>query len=134
MSEEEPAGTLRLDKWLWFTRFLKSRSLAAKLCATGRVRLSGRIVTKAHQPVRVGDVLTFPLGPHIRVIEVKALGERRGPATEARLLYADLSPPPVRQSASAAPAEAGQRPPGSGRPTKAERRAIGRLKATDSSQ
>jgi ribosome-associated heat shock protein Hsp15 len=132
MSEDEPGGTLRLDKWLWFTRFLKSRSLAAKLCATGRVRLSGRIVTKAHQPVRVGDVLTFPLGPHIRVIEVKALGERRGPPAEARLLYSDLSPPPVRQSASLEPGQAGQRPPGTGRPTKAERRAIARLKTNES--
>ena len=128
MSEDDPSGTLRLDKWLWFTRFLKSRSLAAKLCATGRVRISGRVVTKPHQPVRVGDVLTFPLGPHIRVIEVKALGLRRGPPAEARGLYADLSPPPERKPA-AAPPESGQREPGAGRPTKAERRAIDRLKS-----
>ena len=128
-SEEEPAGTLRLDKWLWFTRFLKSRSLAAKLCATGRVRISGRVVTKAHQPVRVGDVLTFPLGPHIRVIAVKGLGARRGPPAEARLLYEDLSPPPARAPQASAPAPAGQREPGAGRPTKADRRAIERFKA-----
>jgi ribosome-associated heat shock protein Hsp15 len=130
MSEDGPAGTLRLDKWLWYTRFLKSRSLAAKLCATGRVRISGRVVTKAHQPVRVGDVLTFPLGPHIRVIEVKALGLRRGPSAEARLLYSDLSPPPARPPGEAEPAGSGRREAGAGRPTKAERRAIERLKAT----
>ncbi|MBI1779729.1 MAG: RNA-binding S4 domain-containing protein [Proteobacteria bacterium] len=126
MSDEDPQGTLRLDKWLWFTRFCKSRSLAAKLCSTGRVRLSGRIVTKAHQIVRIGDVLTFPLGPHIRVIEVKALGERRGPPAEARTLYLDLSPAPPRSSA---PTPSGAREPGAGRPTKAERRATDRLKS-----
>jgi ribosome-associated heat shock protein Hsp15 len=126
MSDEAGGASLRLDKWLWFTRFLKSRSLAAKLCATGRVRLSGRVITKPHQLVRVGDVLTFPLGAHIRVIEVKALGLRRGPPAEARLLYADLSPPPPR---GPAPAAAGQRESGAGRPTKAERRAIDRFRA-----
>ena len=86
-------NSLRLDKWLWFARFLRSRSLAAPLCEAGRVRLNKVVIHKAHQPVRVGDVLTFPQGPHIRVVAVKALGERRGPAREARLLYDDLSPP-----------------------------------------
>ncbi|MBM3534488.1 MAG: RNA-binding S4 domain-containing protein [Alphaproteobacteria bacterium] len=115
---------LRLDKWLWFARFLKSRTLAAQLCADGRVRISGRIVSKPSQAVKVGDVLTFPLGPHIRVIEVKVLGGRRGPAEEARTLYEDLSPPQPRPKGAATSAA---REPGSGRPTKVERRAIDRL-------
>ena len=118
--------SIRLDKWLWFARFLKSRTLAATLCANGRVRVSGRVVSKPSQALKVGDVLTFPLGPHIRVIEVKALGTRRGPAEEARTLYDDLSPPQPRTKA----AEAGQaatREPGAGRPTKADRRAIDRF-------
>ena len=116
---------LRLDKWLWFARFCKSRSIAAALCESGRMRISGRVVAKAHQTVRVGDVLTFPLGPHIRVIAVKELGRRRGPATEARLLYDDVDPPQPRPPSDAAvPAE---REPGAGRPTKAERRAIDKL-------
>ncbi len=84
---------LRLDKWLWFARFFKSRSAAAALCEAGRVRLSGRVITKAHQPVRPGDVLTFPQGHAIRVVRVTGLGLRRGPAPEARLLYEDLAPP-----------------------------------------
>lgn len=117
-------GSLRLDKWLWFARFCKSRSIAAALCDSGRIRVSGRVVTKAHQPVRVGDVLTFPLGPHIRVIAVKALGERRGPAPEARLLYDDLEPPQPRQPE---PSPVAVRDPGAGRPTKADRRAIEKL-------
>ena len=70
----------RLDKWLWFARFLKSRSLATVLAASGRLRLNGQLVTKAHAQVKAGDVLTFPLGPHIRVIKVLDPGERRGPA------------------------------------------------------
>ena len=119
---------LRLDKWLWFARFLKSRTLAAELCAGGRVRVSGRVVAKPSQTIKIGDVLTFPLGPHIRVIEVKALGVRRGPAEEARTLYEDLSPPVPRIAGSPeAPPLSGSRDAGSGRPTKSERRAIDRL-------
>lgn len=118
--------SLRLDKWLWFARFLKSRTMAADLCADGRVRVSGRVVGKPSQTIKVGDVLTFPLGPHIRVIEVKALGARRGPASEAQALYADLSPPQPRVKEDRPPVVAA-REPGSGRPTKAERRAIDRL-------
>ena len=83
---------LRLDKWLWYARFYKSRALASGACATGRMRVNGVSITKAHQAVKAGDVLTFPQGPHIRVIRVLSLGVRRGPASEARLLYEDLAP------------------------------------------
>lgn len=87
-------GRLRLDKWLLYARFVKTRSLAAKLCASGKMRVNGGgRVTKASHMVRVGDVLTFPLASHIRVIKVLALATRRGPAPEARRLYEDLSPP-----------------------------------------
>lgn len=83
--------TLRLDKFLWHARFFKTRSQAAAFVDRGRLRLDGVPVSRAHQPVRVGSVLTFPLGPRIRVVRVLALGVRRGPATEARTLYEDLS-------------------------------------------
>lgn len=119
MSEDDAR---RLDKWLWFARFCKSRTLASKLCTAGKVRIAGDIVHKAHYLVRPGDVLTFPQGPHIRVVRVLQIGTRRGPATEARTLYEDLSPP-----VPAAPADA-QREPGTGRPTKVERRALDRLR------
>ncbi len=83
----------RIDKWLWSARFFKSRALAAKACHDGRIRVSGQVLTKAHYAIKVGDVLTFPLGPNIRVVRVSALAVRRGPAAEARGLYEDLAPP-----------------------------------------
>jgi len=117
---------LRLDKWLWYARFFKSRTLAAKLCASKRIRLDGAIVQKPHHQVRAGNVLTFPLGAHVRVIKILALGTRRGPAPEARTLYQDLAPP---QPAAPGEAPVAPRTRGSGRPTKAERRAIDRLQS-----
>jgi ribosome-associated heat shock protein Hsp15 len=126
MTEITSTGaTLRLDKWLWFARFCKSRALATKLCAAGKIRIGGTLVQKAHHAVRPGDVLTFPLGPHIRVIRILSLGTRRGPAVEARTLYEDLAPPAPRTAepmAAVAP-----RDRGAGRPTKSERRATDRL-------
>lgn len=120
---------LRLDKWLFFARFCKSRAIAAQLCASGKLRLSGRIIDKPHYKLRVGDVLTFPQGPYIRVVRVLALAGRRGPASEVQGLYEDLSPPEEQRPI---PLERGpQRPRGSGRPTKRDRRQIAELKQED---
>ena len=125
MSEDGGHAHLRIDKWLWYARFFKSRSGAARLCTGGRVRINSQLIAKPRHPVRIGDVLTFPQARNIRVIEVVALGERRGPAAEARALYDDLDPPlpPAKREA-----RLGAREPGAGRPTKAERRAIDRMK------
>jgi len=82
--------SIRLDKWLWQARFFKSRALASKMCTAGRVRMDGERVTKAHAMIRPGHVLTFPQARDIRVVRVIALGTRRGPAVEARMLYEDL--------------------------------------------
>lgn len=121
--------SLRLDKWLWYARFFKSRTLATRLCAAGRLRVNGAIVKKAHYVVKPGDVLTFPKGPHIRVIRVAALGMRRGPAPEAQTLYEDLEPPQVRETGDfVAPSKVAEREPGTGRPTKVQRRAIDKLR------
>ena len=121
--------TLRLDKWFWYARFIKSRSLATKLCNSGKVRVNGNLIKKAHQSVTPGDVLTFSVGPNIRVIKIIKLGNRRGPAKEAQALYEDLQP--IDQiakkiDATLAP-EPGKRERGSGRPTKVQRRAIERF-------
>ena len=119
---------LRIDKWLWHARFFKSRTLAAKRVTVGQVRVNRKIVRKANQPIQPGDILTFPLGPHIRVIEVVALGARRGPAVEAQTLYVDLDPPRPAANTAKADVSSGVREPGSGRPTKRERRDTDRLK------
>jgi len=121
----DPAGQAgqRLDRWLWYARFLKTRSLAGAFVQTGKIRVNGERISRASRLVRPGDVLTFPLGAHIRVIKVLAAGIRRGPAPEARQLYEDLDPPaereePPRQNGDSA----------SGRLTKKERRDIVALK------
>ncbi len=118
----------RLDKWLWYARFFKSRSLATKFCASGRLRVNQQVVRKTHQGLHVGDVLTFPKGRDIRVVRVAGLGTRRGPATEARTLYDDLDPPKPGKKREPRPLAAAKRDPGAGRPTKRERRETDRLK------
>lgn len=119
--------TLRVDKWLWFARLFKSRTLAAALCQSGRLRINGVPVQKAHQALKAGDVLTFPKADYIRVIRVIALGSRRGPAPEAQSLYEDLDPPAPEKRLGLV--SGGVRRSGSGRPTKAERRATDTLRS-----
>jgi ribosome-associated heat shock protein Hsp15 len=77
----------RLDQWLWFARFVKSRSLAARLCAEGAVNVNGVPVAKPNHAVKAGDVVTVPQGPWQHTVQVVALGTRRGPAVEARTLF-----------------------------------------------
>jgi ribosome-associated heat shock protein Hsp15 len=86
-------GKIRLDQWLWFARFAKSRSLAGRLCAAGAVMVNGAAATKANQSVRIGDVVVLPQGGWQRTARVLALGTRRGPAVEARLLYDEIAEP-----------------------------------------
>ena len=112
------AGRQRIDKWLWFARVARSRTLAQKLAVSGRVRVNREKNASASRPVKVGDTLTISLDSGVRVLRVVDPGSRRGPASEARLLYEDLSPPPASRPTAAAP-----RPVG-GRPTKAQRRAL----------
>jgi ribosome-associated heat shock protein Hsp15 len=83
----------RLDKWLWFARFVKSRSLAAKLIEDGCIRVNRQRAAKPSMAVKCGDVLTMTLHGRVRVIEVRAAGERRGPASEAQSLYSEVHLP-----------------------------------------
>lgn len=82
--------TRRVDQWLWFARFFKSRTRATQFCLTGRLRINATPIAKAHHELKVGDVLTFFAGGRVRVVRVRALGSRRGPAAEARELYQEL--------------------------------------------
>lgn len=117
----------RIDKWLFFARVVKSRSLAAKLAVGGKVRVNRDKIDQASHQVKIGDVLTITLERRILVYKVLASGERRGPAPQAQLLYEDLSPPSI---AVAAPEHAPlpQRDSGAGRPTKKQRRDTDRLR------
>jgi len=85
---------IRLDKWLWHARVVKSRSLAADLVAGGHVRVNRAPVTKPAHPVGPGDVLTFAIGSEVRVWRILAVGTRRGPAAEAATLYTTQPPSP----------------------------------------
>jgi ribosome-associated heat shock protein Hsp15 len=122
------AAKLRLDKWLWYARLFKSRTIAAARIAGGGFRVNKAMVRKSHHIVQPGDVVTFAKGPYVRVVEIVALGARRGPAAEAQALYRDLNPPesqpkPERPNMI----EPGWRAPGAGRPTKKQRRETDRL-------
>ncbi|MGC2204292.1 MAG: RNA-binding S4 domain-containing protein [Stellaceae bacterium] len=85
--EETAPSTRRLDQWLWFARLVKTRSLASRLCAAGSVAVNGTPVDKANHPLRIGDVIAVEQGRYVRSIRVLAFGSRRGPASEARLMY-----------------------------------------------
>jgi ribosome-associated heat shock protein Hsp15 len=87
----EAPASLRLDKFLWFARIVKTRALAQQMAEQGRLRLNGRVVDKAHAVVRPGDVLGFASRGEVRVLRIEALPARRGPPAEARMLYSELT-------------------------------------------
>ena len=91
-ASDELPGRQRLDKWLWFARVVKTRELAASLVESGKVRLNGQKTLKPGHGVKAGDVLTIVLKSRVRVLHVEGLGERRGPAEAARLLYHEPGP------------------------------------------
>jgi ribosome-associated heat shock protein Hsp15 len=134
---DDARTTQRIDKWLWFARLVKTRTLAADLVSAGKVRLNRARIDKPSQTVRLDDVLTVTLGRRIRLFKVVGLGERRGPSATARVLYEELTaaadPLKPAQSSLQRPSlqesgvGPGRRLPGSGRPTKKERRDIDRL-------
>jgi ribosome-associated heat shock protein Hsp15 len=95
------AEALRLDKFLWFARIVKTRSQAQQLAEEGRIRLGGRVVDRAHAAVRVGDVLSFAQRGTVRVLKVEALPARRGPPAEARSLYSEVPEGPLTSEGTA---------------------------------
>ena len=112
---------LRVDKWLWHARFFKTRSLAAKLVQSGKLRLNRDLISKSSRNVIIGDVLTFTKARETRVIQVCELGTRRGPALEAQTLFTDLAP------AKSKPAFTTSLKPDQ-KPTAHERRALQKFK------
>ena len=120
----------RIDKWLWHARVVRTRSAAAALATSGHVRVNGQRIDGASRPVRVGDVVTVALDRSVRILKVAAFAERRGPAESVHELVEDLTPAPAPNSAPPSPAP-GARHPGSGRPTKRDRRAIAHMRGED---
>jgi len=126
---DEGPEKVRLDKWLWAARFFKTRALAAEAVAGGKVEVNGDRPKRA-RPLQVGDELRIRLGPYEHIVTVRALSDRRGPATQAAGLYQE-----TEASRSAREARALQLKslhslfgPEKGRPTKKDRREIERLK------
>ena len=111
------ADRIRLDKWLFFAHFFKTRSLSSKQIEAGHIRVNAAKVLKPATSISVGQVLTVVQSRSVRVVEVLDLGHRRGPAGEAQLLYRDLTP--KQDSENPAPGQDRK-----GRPTKRERRAL----------
>ncbi|MFT3732496.1 MAG: RNA-binding S4 domain-containing protein [Hyphomicrobium sp.] len=137
--ESDRALLQRIDQWLWFARIAKSRTLAQALIERGKVRVNRVKIEKASLNVRAGDVLTLSLGPRVISIEVLGIGARRGPASEAQLLYRDLTPKPQKPASGVSALEGeiafsgrpAARLEGSGRPTKRDRRATDKLRGRD---
>lgn len=93
MSEADAAG--RLDRWLFFTRLCKSRSLAQRLCEDGLVAVEGSPALRPSRTIRPGMEIAVTFGRTVRRVRVVALGQRRGPASEAATLYEDLGRAPA---------------------------------------
>jgi ribosome-associated heat shock protein Hsp15 len=113
--------TQRADQWLFFSRLVKSRTLAATLISEGALRVNGVPCAKPATVLKAGDALTLRHGPAVRIFRVLGFGTRRGPAVEAQTLYEDITPPPDPDAPASTHAA---RAPGAGRPTKRERREL----------
>jgi ribosome-associated heat shock protein Hsp15 len=120
----------RIDKWLFFARMAKSRSLAQAHVQGGHIRINGERIVQPSHGVKPGDRVELTLERRDVVLVVRLPGTRRGPFEEAKLLYEDVTPPEDETKRLTA-FEQAQRPPGAGRPTKRERRAIDRLMSDD---
>lgn len=116
---------MRLDKWLWAARFFKTRGLAQEAIAAGRVRLNEERTKPAHA-LKVGDVLEIRLGESVWRVQVVALSDRRGPAAQARTLYAESEASRAERERRADLRRWGADPAAGrkGRPTKRERRKL----------
>jgi ribosome-associated heat shock protein Hsp15 len=117
----------RIDRWLWHARVVRTRSAAAALAASGHVRVNGVRIDAPSRPVKPGDVLTVALDRSVRILKVTGFAARRGSATDARDLFADITPGAGANQTTAAEQESAARSPGAGRPTKQARRAIARF-------
>ena len=119
-------STQRIDVWLWYGRFYKTRSLANRMVRGGKVRLNGKVCKKSSTPVSAEDVLIFSRADDLLIVKIRAFALRRGSASDAKNLYEDLTPVLEKRETKKV-IFTSNRERGAGRPTKNERRAIDRL-------
>ena len=119
---------IRLDTWLWFARFYKSRSLSSKAILSGKLRVNSNRIIKPASKVKINDVLTINHVNTVRIIQIQSIGSRRGPASEAQALYNDLSPDVTAASKSKDVSEKSKKDTNK-RPTKKDRRILDKIVA-----
>ena len=128
-SKPSNAAGQRLDKWLWFARATKTRTLAAEVISEGKVRVNGERADKPSTMVKTGDTVAIVMRERMRILVVRGFAERRGSAEAAAALYEDRTPrEEPGQTKLRVAAVDGLREPGAGRPTKRERRETDRFK------
>lgn len=127
---EEVSSNLsqRIDKWLWHARFFKTRSIAQKQVTTGKIRVDSEKISSPSRKVSAGNVLTITREQDIKVIEISAIADRRGPYSAAQLLYKDLSPPKLEKQKQEQTRENMSRIQSEGRPSKHQRKQIMAMK------
>jgi len=132
MDEREDDARVRLDKWLWAARFYKTRGLASDAIAGGKVQVNGDRAKRA-RPVQPGDEIRIRQGPYEHHVVVRALSGRRGPASAAAELYQETPASRAAREAMALQLKSIHAAfvPDKGRPTKKDRRELGRLKGRD---
>ena len=132
MDEREDDARVRLDKWLWAARFYKTRGLASDAIAGGKVQVNGDRAKRA-RPVQPGDEIRIRQGPYEHHVVVRALSGRRGPASAAAELYEETPASRAAREARALQLKSIHAAfvPDKGRPTKKDRRELGRLKGRD---
>ena len=117
---------IRLDTWLWYARFYKSRSLSSKAILSGKLRVNSNKIIKPASKVKINDVLTINHINKVRIIQVQSLGSRRGPASEAQKLYNDLSGDVIDASKIKSVCEKSKKETNK-RPTKKDRRILDKI-------
>jgi len=130
----ESVQKLRVDKWIWAVRLYKTRSLAGTACRNGKVKVNDTKVSPSYQ-VRVGDKVQIRKGAQIIIYEVKGIIAKRPSAKIAAKYFEDQSPAPIKMTGPMDSAfmnfPVAKRPRGAGRPTKKERRDLGKLRNFD---
>jgi ribosome-associated heat shock protein Hsp15 len=125
--DDDPPGRMRLDKWLWAARFFKTRAIAVEAIDGGRVSVNGERA-KRSKLVQEGMEVRVRIGPYETIVEVRDISARRGPASEAQLLYEETAESKAGREKMAAHMKSFDGGWEKGKPTKRDRRDLDRFK------